>query len=98
MAKYIARKIKRVAGIGEKILWELCPPLEGYGFIITSAVINPYSGAETYIFPANSQGEMLGWLELKGSYRGGLSHSAALIRAGYIPEGDEVWITKTQQI
>lgn len=37
----------------------------------------------TRIFPADEQGEVLSWSELPGSYRGGLDHKEALIRAGY---------------
>ena len=42
-----------------------------------------FSGPETYIFPANEQGEVINWLELDGSYKGRLSHEKALNNAEY---------------
>lgn len=83
MAKYIAKKIRVLEGHGTKILWELCPPLEGFGLVITSAVDVPYSGPETYVFPANEEGEIISWAELVGSYKGKLDHKLALYYAGY---------------
>ena len=52
-------------------------------YIIVSAVVAPYSGSETYIFPANKKGEVIDWGELDGSFRGGLDHEQALRNAGY---------------
>lgn len=52
-------------------------------YVAVSAVNVEYSGPETYIFPADEQGEILSWGELAGSYRGGLDHAKALRRAGY---------------
>ena len=52
-------------------------------YVAVSAVNVEYSGPETYIFPADEQGEILSWCELTGSYRGGLNHALALRRAGY---------------
>jgi len=43
-----------------------------------------FSGPETYIFPANGNGKVLSFLELEGSYRGGLNHFKALEGAGYV--------------
>jgi hypothetical protein len=53
------------------------------GYLIVSAVVVPYTGPETYIFPADEDGEITDWLELDGSFRGGLDHEAALVGAGY---------------
>jgi hypothetical protein len=64
-------------------LYRLEPPYEDYDFVVVSATVVPYSGPETYIFGADSNGEILKWLELPGSYRGGLSHETALKNAGY---------------
>ncbi len=47
-------------------------------YVVVSAVVVPYTGAETLIFPANEAGEVLSWGELDGSYRGGLDHEQAL--------------------
>jgi hypothetical protein len=63
--------------------YRLEPPYEGYDFVVVSATVALYSGPETYIFGADSNGEILKWLELPGSYRGGLSHETALWNAGY---------------
>jgi hypothetical protein len=50
--------------------------------VIVSAVY-AFSGPETSIFPADKDGDALNMAKLDGSYRGGLSHSEALRRAGY---------------
>jgi hypothetical protein len=52
-------------------------------YVIVSAAVVPYSGPETYIFPANASGEVTDWGELDGSYKGGLDHDEALRGAGY---------------
>ena len=38
---------------------------------------------ETYIFPADAEGENVSWLELEGSIKGVKDHAAALRGAGY---------------
>lgn len=81
---------------GQAKLWKVEPPVEyGYGdemkttsYIATSAVIVPYSGAETYVFPCDADGRVLNWAELDGSYRGGLDHLEAIRGAGYEIEHD----------
>jgi hypothetical protein len=52
-------------------------------YVAVSAIISPFSGAETYIFPADKDGEIISWGELDGSYRGGLDHEQALLQGGY---------------
>lgn len=52
-------------------------------FIVTAATEVPYSGPETYIFPADRSGKVKDWGELEGSYKGGLDHDEAIQRAGY---------------
>ena len=52
-------------------------------YVWVSAADVPYSGPETYIFACDASGEVTDWGELEGSYRGGLSHEAALRNAGY---------------
>jgi hypothetical protein len=55
-------------------------PLDGHDHVIVSAVVVPLSGP----FPADPEtGEAINFLELKGSYRGGLNHAQALNDAGY---------------
>lgn len=51
--------------------------------VVVSAVIAMFSGPETYIFPADRDGEVVSWGEMEGSYRGGLDHEQALQNAGY---------------
>jgi hypothetical protein len=79
-------------GVAEQILWEVSPEVtytvgpdydkvRKTAYVVTSATV-AYSGPETYIFPANKDGEILSWLELPGSYRGGLNHEQAIANVG----------------
>jgi hypothetical protein len=80
---------------GKAFLYRCDPPMQytdGYGddadeleteYVIVSATHAMFSGPETYIFPANSDGEVTNWSELDGSYKGGLDHAGALRAAGY---------------
>lgn len=52
-------------------------------FVIVSAASVPFSGPETYIFPATFDGRIASYGELSGSYRGGLSIETALSNADY---------------
>ncbi len=52
-------------------------------FVVVSAANAMFSGPETYIFPANVDGDVIDWLELEGSFKGALDHEKALSRAGY---------------
>ena len=53
-------------------------------YVIVSAVLAPYSGPETYIFPAAEDGRALSMLEMSGSFKGALDHAQALANAGYL--------------
>jgi hypothetical protein len=78
---------------GDAKLYKMLPPLvstdyddksvETHEFVIVSAVVAMYSGPETYIFPATEEGEAKDYMELEGSFRGGLDHAEALRAAGY---------------
>lgn len=68
-------------------LYQLSPPLEGHKFVVVSAASVPFSGPETYIFPSDANGVITSWGELRGSYRGSLSHVKALRMAGYTIKG-----------
>lgn len=68
---------------GSAALYKLDPPLDGNEFVIISAAEVPYTGPETYIFPASEDGQIAEWMELDGSFRGGLDHAEALAGAGY---------------
>lgn len=52
-------------------------------FVIVSTVVAPFSGLETFIFPADKNGEITSWGELDGSQRGTSSHREVLEAAGY---------------
>lgn len=91
--------IKDVEGFnGKASLYQLEPPMgdlmHQYEYVIVSATDMSHVNAhlrnaalhqppETFIFPANSEGEVETFNELDGSYRGGLSHEQALSNAGY---------------
>lgn len=52
-------------------------------FVVASAAMVRNQGPETYLFPCDSEGEPYSWLELNGSFKGGLCHKTALNNAGY---------------
>lgn len=72
-------------------LYKVIPPINyGYGsytkvteHIVVSAVNAFGQGNETYIFPADDQGNVLDWGELEGSQKGTLSHQKVLTDLGY---------------
>lgn len=73
---------------GDARLYKVDPPMtyedgRQTKYVVVSAVNVPFSGPETYIFPADSHGKALSWLELPGSFRGALDHTRALEGAGY---------------
>lgn len=91
-----ATKIRDLPGfVGHATLYRLSQPIrherwskggfkpEQYDYVVVSAASMMFTGPETYIFGADSSGKILDWIELDGSYRGGLSHAEALERAGY---------------
>jgi hypothetical protein len=102
MAERIATYVKDVEGFrGVAKLFKMSPPVkyESYTaegdfefvtktseFVVVSATVVSFSGPETYIFPADSEGVVTSWGELDGSYRGSLNHTSALERAGYVVE------------
>ncbi len=49
-------------------------------YVVVSDIDNP---TETYIFKADSDGKVLSWTELDGSFRGKKSHKKALQNVGY---------------
>jgi hypothetical protein len=58
-------------------------PRRTTSFVVVSKACTPYSGWETYIFPANAEGMVVDWGELPGSWSGHHSHEATLQNAGY---------------
>ena len=90
-----ATYVKRIDGWrGDAALYHLNPPTtymaydgDEYrphetSFVIVSAVV-VYGEPETYIFPADAEGECLSFGELEGSQKGTLQHGDALRDAGY---------------
>lgn len=51
-------------------------------FVVVSATC-VLGDPETYVFPADAEGEIVWWGEIGGSFRGGLDHSRALAESGY---------------
>lgn len=91
-----AKELKKLEGFkGDARLFQVTPPMEydydydternqkSTEYVVVSAADVMFSGPETYIFPANEEGEVIDWGELEGSYKGGLNHRAALENAGY---------------
>ena len=92
-AKLIKEEVSEVGAIQR--LYELSKPI-GYdydydkekdtqltNFILVSGTYAMFSGEETYIFPADKDGNVLDWGELDGSFRGSIDHEQALENAGY---------------
>lgn len=78
------REKRRTSGAGaDWRFYRLSEPLEGNEYVIVSANNVMYSGPETYIFAADSGGQVTDWLELDGSFKGDLDHVQALENAGY---------------
>lgn len=80
---------------GEMRLYKVKPLVEFRGettdHLMVSAIPLAFDTGrpETYIFPANSAGEIISWGELEGSFRGGMDHEKALRDAGYeIKDGE----------
>lgn len=95
----IAKKVATLSGWrGEAHVYELDPPVEyddyedgacSTKYVIVSAADVPFSGPETYIFPAVKKDDVFGaenMCEMEGSYRGGLDHAEALKGLGYAIE------------
>jgi len=92
-----ARRIKQLEEQfrGDAALYELSEPMtwEDWGedkqeqhqtyYVAVSAVALDIGGPETYIFPTDDQGYVLNWIEMEGSYKGGLDHNMALENTGY---------------
>ena len=75
---------------GDAALYRLDPPLDGVSLVVVSAVNDPdwFGIHETFIFPADAEGEIVDFAELHGSTRGTTSHAEALENAGYTIVGD----------
>lgn len=75
---------------GTAYLYRVEPPVTGgwdgdteYDYVVSSGVNALFSGPETYLFPADEDGEVLDWGELDGSFRGAIDPERAVRNAGY---------------
>ena len=74
---------------GHAALYRVNPPLKGwdgddsYSLVVLSTA-EGLDGHETYIFPADENGQVTDWLELQGSQRDVTSHQQVLEDAGYV--------------
>lgn len=81
-AIFIKEQVSPVGAMQE--VYRLSPPADSiHEHVVVSAVAVPFTGAETYIFPGESDGTITDFMELEGSYRGGLDHEHALRGLGY---------------
>jgi hypothetical protein len=96
MMMKVATEIRKLEGFqGDARLFKLSEPVtydydyetkqdrKSTNYVVVSAVNAMFSGPETYIFPADEQGEIVNWSEMDGSYKGELDHARALRDAGY---------------
>lgn len=87
MKATFVRSVEGFAGYAE--LFRLEKPKKRhcvtFRFIIVSTIDCAFDTnmPETYIFPANSRGEVLSWSELDGSFQGAVDISKALRDGGY---------------
>ncbi len=84
-AKFI-RVLSGFAGRAE--LFQCDPPMVDYHgvpheYVVASTATVPYSGIETYFFPADRNGKVTSWLELPPSARGSSDIDGLLGDAGY---------------
>ena len=73
---------------GRACLYRLSDPLMGYEYVVVSAAKDARDShdqvvGETFIFGSDESGKVKSFLELPGSYRGGLDQQKALNDAGY---------------
>jgi hypothetical protein len=93
-ATLIKEDLKRFTGLAD--LFRVSPPIASeeyneygkltkkkYKYVIVSCTSVPFSGPETYIFPADKTGKILSWLELPGSKHGNFTIDAVLEDLGY---------------
>jgi hypothetical protein len=94
-----AEKIDRVneEARGDMELWKVDPPVKycvyntrtrkdvehKTSYVVVSAVVAPFSGSETYIFPADRDGNVIDWGELPGSSRGTMDHKEVIMNINH---------------
>lgn len=90
--------VKRLTGFnGDARLYRLSKPIEYQDwdsdkdeyvtkyseFVVVSAASVPFSGPETYVFPADAEGKITDWGEIGASQKGHVSHETVLQESGY---------------
>jgi|TARA_E500000305_G_C3958690_1_gene205931 hypothetical protein len=80
------KKIKEAKGAA--CLYRLSEPYVGYEYVVVSAARDATDNynklvGETFIFGSDETGKIKSFIELPGSYKGGLDHQKALNDAGY---------------
>lgn len=88
---YFVRPINMKPGAWQGLYYLSEPVSYGYDdaqarFVVVSAIDSDRYGAETYIFPADADGNVLCWIELDGSMHDVYDHAEALAEAGYTLE------------
>jgi len=102
----IATFVRDLSGFtGSAKLYHVSPPIEQkdwdgeveavHSHVVVSATVALFSGPETYIFPANEDGQVVDWGELDGSFQGDLDHEAALRGAGYEIGGEVLVVAES---
>lgn len=81
---------------GEAVLYRVSPPLaydweergRDFEFVVSSAIFAAFDTGrpETFLFPADENGEILDWMELPGSTGGVADPTVPLTRLGYTIE------------
>lgn len=83
-----AQFIRQCTGwLGDARLYKLSEPVTDYlgreyDYVVVSGVDHTWA-TETFIFPANGEGEVIDMVELDGSFKGAVDHAEALRGAGY---------------
>lgn len=92
--KKTATFVRKLTGWrGDAALYRMDPPHEGSEYVIASAVDLNYgdsvpatfalASCETYLFPADEDGDVVEYTEMDGSLKGVKDHEDALNAAGY---------------
>lgn len=78
---------------GHAALYKLTPPIRDRGYdeddatllvhYVVASAVNSWA-VETFLFPANEDGEITSWAELEGSMKGVTSHETVFENIGYI--------------
>lgn len=105
-AENTAAFVRTLTGFrGDARLYRVSPPMAGrswmsdetatHDYVVVSAADVMFSGPETYIFPADEDGNVVDWGEVDGSFRGALDHERALHEAGYTVVNADVVVQET---